>query len=108
MPRPGMNSILSWLVAKQLRPVLTNWKTSLLGLLVLLPNLHDILNNLGGILQVLAGVADGQSLDVEHLKGLATALGAGVALLFARDANKTSEQSGAAEPKTIKLALPLK
>jgi len=103
-----MNSILSWLVTKQLRPVLTNWKTSLLGLLILLPNLHTILDNLGGILQVLVGVADGNSLDVEHLKALATALGAGVALLFARDANKSSVQSGVADPKTIKLTLPLK
>ena len=103
-----MNSIVSWFVAKQLRPVLTNWKTSLLGLLVLLPNLHAILDNFGGILQVLVGVADGATLDVEHLKALATALGAGVALLFARDANKNSEQSGAVEPKTIKLSLPLK
>lgn len=103
-----MNTILSWLVAKQLRPVLTNWKTSLAGLLILLPNLHEILSNFGGILQVLVGVADGQALDVEHLKALATALGAGVALLFARDANKSSEQSGAVDPKTIKLSLPLK
>lgn len=97
-----MNSLLSWLVAKQLRPVLANWKTSLLGLLILLPNLHAILDNFGGILQVLLGVADGGSLDVDHLKALATALGAGVALLFARDANKSSEQSGAADPKAIK------
>lgn len=103
-----MNSIISWLVAKQLRPVLTNWKTSLAGLLILLPNLHEILSNFGGIIQVLIGVADGTTLDVEHLKALATALGAGVALLFARDANKNSEQSGAAEAKTIKLSLPLR
>lgn len=103
-----MNSIISWLVAKQLRPVLTNWKTSLLGLLLLLPNLHEILANFGGILQVLIGVADGTTLDVDHLKALATAMGAGIALLFARDANKSSEASGASEPKSIKLSLPLK
>lgn len=103
-----MNAIISWLVTKQLRPVLTNWKTSLAGLLILLPNLHAILDNLGGILQVLVGVADGTTLDVEHLKALATALGAGIALLFARDANKSSEESGAVPPKTIKLTLPLK
>lgn len=103
-----MNAIISWLVAKQLRPVLANWKTSLLGLLILLPNLHGILENFGGILQVLVGVADGTSLDVEHLKALATALGAGVALLFARDANKNSEQSGVTPPKSIQLSLPLK
>ena len=94
-----MNSIISWLVTKQLRPVLVNWKTSLVGLLILLPNLHDILDNLGGILQVLVGVANGQTLDVDHLKTLAAALGAGVGLLFARDGNKSSEQSGA-DPQT--------
>lgn len=103
-----MNSIISWLVTKQLRPVLTNWKTSLAGLLILLPHVNEILSNFGGIIQVLIGVADGTKLDVEHLKALATALGAGVALLFARDANKNSEQSGAAEAKTIKLSLPLR
>ena len=89
-----MNSILSWLIAKQLRPVLVNWKTTLLGLIVLLPNLHEILNNLGGILQMLAGVADGQTLDVDHLKTLGAALGAGIGLLFARDGNKSSEDNG--------------
>ena len=103
-----MNSIISWLVSKQLRPVLVNWKTSLLGLLVLLPNLHDILNNFGGILQVLAGVADGQTLDVDHLKALATSLGAGVALIFARDGNKSSEQSGAASGPAVTIKLPVK
>ena len=103
-----MNTLLNWLLSKQLRPVLVNWKTSLLGLLILLPNLHEILTNFGGILQVLAGVADGNSLDVEHLKALATALGAGVALLFARDANKTSEQSGAANGPAVTIKLPVK
>ena len=91
-----MNSIISWLVAKQLRPVLTNWKTSLLGLTVLLPNLHDIINNLGGILQVLTGVADGQTLDVDHLKALAAALGAGVGLLFAHDGSNSAAASSPA------------
>lgn len=103
-----MNSLISWLIAKQLRPVLANWKTTLAGLLILLPNIQEILGNLGGILQVFLGVADGGALDVERLKALAIALGAGVALIFARDANKNSETSGAAEPKTIKLQLPLK
>ena len=93
-----MNAILNWLVTKQFRPVLVNWKTSLVGLLILLPNLHEILANFGGILQVLLGVADGQNLDVEKLKLLATQLGAGMALLFARDANKSSEQSGSKDP----------
>ena len=94
-----MNSIITWLVTKQLRPVLVNWKTSLLGLLILLPNLHEILTNFGGILQVLVGVADGQTLEVERLKQLAIALGTGTALLFARDSNKSSEASGATVPK---------
>ena len=66
-----MNDSLPWFVTKQLRPVLVNWKTSLVGLLILLPNLHEILTNFGGILQVLLGVADGQNLDVEKLKLLA-------------------------------------
>jgi hypothetical protein len=100
-----MNSILNWLVTKQLRPVLVNWKTSLVGLLILLPNLQEILANFGGILQVLLGVADGQNLDVEKLKLLATQLGAGVALLFARDANKSSEQSGTKAPLTASIFL---
>ena len=89
-----MNSLISWLVAKQLRPVIVNWKTSLLGLLILLPNLHQIIDNFGGILQVLLGVADGQTLDVEHLKLLAAQLGTGVALIFARDGNKSSQDTG--------------
>ena len=102
-----MNTLLNWLVTKQLRPVLVNWKTSLLGLLILLPNLHEILANLGGILQVLVGVADGQTLEVERLKQLAIALGTGTALLFARDGNKSSEASGADMPKPgNKLRLP--
>lgn len=103
-----MNTLLNWLVTKQLRPVLINWKTTLLGLLILLPNLHEILNNVGGILQVLIGVADGQTLDVEHLKHLAIALGTGFGLLFARDGNKSSEDNGvnAATP-TSKLKLPV-
>lgn len=101
-----MNTLISWLVAKQLRPVLVNWKTTLLGLLVLLPNLHEILNNLGGILQVLVGVADGQALDVDHLKALGAALGVGIGLLFARDGNKSSEDSGATETPTGKFKLP--
>ena len=66
-----------------------------------------LLANLGGILQVLVGVADGQTLEVERLKQLAIALGTGTALLFARDSNKTSEASGAALPKlTSRLKLP--
>ena len=102
-----MNTLLNWLLSKQLRPVLVNWKTSLLGLLILLPNLHEILTNFGGILQVLVGVADGQTLEVERLKQLAIALGTGTALLFARDSNKSSEASGADLLKpTHKLRLP--
>ena len=102
-----MNSILSWLISKQLRPVLVNWKTSLVGLLILLPNLHAILDNVGGILQVLVGVADGNTLDVEHLKTLAIALGTGVGLLFARDGNKSSEDNGVnGITQTSKLKLP--
>ena len=102
-----MNTLLNWLLSKQLRPVLVNWKTSLLGLLILLPNLHEILTNFGGVLQVLVGVADGQTLEVERLKQLAIALGTGTALLFARDSNKSSEASGAELPKSShRLKLP--
>lgn len=103
-----MNALISWLIAKQLRPVVVNWKTSLLGLLILLPNVQDILANFGGILQVLLGVADGGSLDVDRLKALAIALGAGVALIFARDANKNSEKSGVGNGPAVTLKLPVK
>jgi hypothetical protein len=88
-----MNKIIEWIVSKQLKPVLKSWKTTLLGLSILLPNAHDILTNFGGILQVLIGVADGGTVDVDKLKTLAIALGAGVALLFSRDANKSTEDS---------------
>ena len=101
-----MNTIISWLVAKQLKPVLVNWKTTLLGLIVLLPHLHDILNNFGGILQVLVGVADGQTLDVDNLKTLAAMLGAGLGLLFARDGDKSSEDNGVRTPLVATLKLP--
>lgn len=97
-----LNKLLSWFVAKQLRPVLVNWKTTLLGLIVLLPNIQDIVNHIGELLQVLVGVADGSTFDVEATKIILTKLGVGFGLIFAKDSNKSTETStGVTPPKAL-------
>lgn len=70
----------------QMKSILTNWKTSLAGAAMLLPALGAIFGAL----------TDGfQMRDVDVVKANWEGLAAGVALIFARDGNKSSEESGA-------------
>lgn len=113
-----ITKLLNWLVTKNLRPILVNWKTTLLGVLVLLasarvgidriegliPTARAIIGNVEAVINVLLGGADGQSIDIATLKVLFSGIGSmiGAAFIFAKDGNKSTETStGATPPKAL-------
>lgn len=66
--------------------ILINWKTTLAGIALLL----------GAIAKISSALADGfQSADIDVALAQWPLVVSGFAAIFARDANKTSEQSGA-------------
>jgi hypothetical protein len=78
---------LDWLLSndKTMKAILANWKTTLLGTATLFGGLATIANTL----------ADGwQSGDLELITASGTAVTAGAAMIFARDADKSSQDSG--------------
>lgn len=64
--------------------LLTNWKTTSAGVLAII----------GGITRLVFAIQN-KDLTEEAVMTVATGILAGVGLLFARDFNKSSEQSGA-------------
>jgi len=73
-------------VAKKLLPFLVNWKTTLIGIGL-------VGGGVAGIAEHLAGVADGKPLTLEAVQVHLAAIAGGVAAIFARDANKSSQDS---------------
>jgi len=99
-----LQKLIDWLVSRQLRPILVNWKTTLLGILALIPSLRAILGDLEGALNLLVTAADTGSLDVAQLKLLVGGIGSilGAAFIFAKDGNKSTESStGETPPKAL-------
>lgn len=69
----------------KLKAILKNWKTTLAGVGVLL----------GGVSVIAKTLSDGwQPGDMELLTGAGTAVAAGFGMIFARDADKSSQDSG--------------
>ena len=73
-------------VAKKLLPFLVNWKTTFLGITA-------IAGGVAGLSEHLVGVADGKPLTLEALQLHGAAIVAGFGLIFARDADKSSQDS---------------
>lgn len=99
-----INNLLNWLVARQIRPVLVNWKTTLLGISALIPSLRAIIGDIDSTISLLIGVADGGALDLAQLKLLVGGIGSiiGTALVFAKDGNKSTETStGETPPRAV-------
>jgi hypothetical protein len=83
----SMKSIIDYLVSKQLRPVLVNWKTTLAGVALLLAES-------GKIVAAFSAVANGDGLDLESLGTLTVNVPIAVGLILGRDANVSSQESG--------------
>ncbi len=83
----SMKSIIDYLVSRQLRPILVNWKTSLAGVALLLAES-------GKIVATLSAVASGESLDLDALGSLTVSIPMAVGLIMGRDANISSQESG--------------
>lgn len=73
-------------VAKKLLPFLVNWKTTLLGVSM-------VAGGVGGLADHLVGVAEGKPLTFESIQIELAAIAAGVGLIVARDADKSSQDS---------------
>ena len=80
--------VLDWTISKNktVKSILANWKTSLLGAATLL----------GGLAAIAHTLSDGwQTGDLDLITAGGTAVSGGFAMIFARDADKSSEDSGA-------------
>lgn len=73
-------------VAKKLLPFLVNWKTTLIGV-------SSVAGGIAGLADHLVGVADGKALTFEGLQTWGAMIMAGIGLIFARDADKSSQDS---------------
>jgi hypothetical protein len=76
---------MKFVVAK-ISPFLINWKTSLLGLSM-------VAGGVSGLADHLVGVSDGKPLTFEAIQIELAAIAAGVGLIMARDADKSSQDS---------------
>lgn len=95
-----IEKLIAWLFTRQIRPILVNWKTTLLGILALIPSVRAVLGNLEGALNLLVSAADEGALDIAQLKLLVGGIGSiiGAALVFAKDGNKSTETSTGETP----------
>lgn len=73
-------------VAKKILPFLVNWKTTLLGI-------SAVAGGVGGLADHLKDVADGKPFTLEAVQLHFSAIAAGVGLIIARDADKSSQDS---------------
>jgi hypothetical protein len=73
-------------VLKRILPFLVNWKTTLAGIGL-------IAHGIGGLADHLHGATEGNPLSFEALQLIIGELIAGVGLIAARDANKSSQDS---------------
>ena len=71
-----MKSIINWLVSRQLRPILANHKTTILGLGLAFPFFVACLNDLSGVLQKLQDIAAGKTSDIDGVVDLVKAAAA--------------------------------
>jgi hypothetical protein len=84
----SMKKLLSSIVTKQVRPILANRKTTLAGLIVIAHALHTFVSHLHA-------VAEGQiDVDLDSLQSAVGEAVVGWGLLMARDANRSSQDSG--------------
>lgn len=79
-----MNSFLS----KKLRPFLTNWKTSLAGVVLFLDGTTNVISETVVLLNHLIGVADGGDLNLTSVKATVASIAAAAIALFAKDGDK--------------------
>lgn len=99
-----LQKLLNWFVSHQLRPILINWKTTLLGLIALIPSLRLLLDDVTGTLNILVATADGGTIDIVQLKHYIGGIGTIIGILgvVAKDGNKSTEASiGETPPRAI-------
>jgi hypothetical protein len=74
------------IVLKKLLPFLINWKTTLLGISM-------VAGGIGSLAEHLHKATDGHPLSLEAFQMGGAAIIGGFGLIFARDANKSSQDS---------------